>query len=167
MRGAIGDLPLFLILDRLDTGDQSSIQLAGQVAGSGTVDHTQHAAPGTGPDGADRYVADALVLPPGSRWDASVVIGDGTGVELVRQRFTFSMGEDGLVSGVANSLADGGLAADILLVFGGMVSLGLGLGRLTLPRTEAVASRIALLGGGTLAALTGVALTVGRLVGAG
>ena len=165
MRGTIGDLPLFLILDRLDTGGQTSVQLAGQVAGSGTVDHTQHSAPGTGPNGTDRYIADALVLPSGSRWDASVVIGDGTGGELIRQRFTFAMGEDGIVAGVASSLADGGLAAGILLLFGGMVALGLGLGRLTLPRTEAVASRIALLGGGTLAALTGIALTVGRLVG--
>ena len=167
IRGTIGDLPLYLLLDRLDTGGETRIQLAGVDPVTGPVDHTQHSARTPDPSGVERYVANALVLPVGSSWDANVIIGDGAGGELIRQRFSFEMGEAGVVAGVAGTLADGSLLAGILLLFGGMLGIGLGLGRFTLPRTDAAASRVALLGGGTLAALTGLALTVGRFVGSG
>lgn len=167
IHGTIGDLPLYLLLDRLDTGGQTRIQLAGVDPTTGPVDHAQHASHTPSPNGIERYVANALVLPAGSSWDANVIIGNGAGGELIRQRFSFEIGESGVAAGVAGPLADGALAAGVLLLLGGMLGLGLGFGRFTLPRADGAASRVALLGGGALAAVTGLALTVGRLVGSG
>lgn len=139
--GNIGDLPLDLVLSNSETGHESRISLAGL-------------RPGTVPD---------------THWDASVVIGTGAGGDLYRQRFTFAIGETGLVEGAAGSLADGALVAGVLLLVGGMLALGLGLGLggMVLPRAEAAASRVALIGGGAVAAVTGLAIGVGRLVGSG
>jgi copper transport protein len=167
IHGTIGDLPLYLLLDRLDTGGETRIQLAGIDPTTGPVDHAQHASHTPSPTGIERYVANALVLPVGSSWDANVIIGNGTGGELIRQRFSFEMGDGNVVAGVAGALADGALGAGALLLLGGMLGLGLGFGRFTLPRTEAAASRIALVAGGALAAVTGLALVVGRLAGSG
>lgn len=164
LQGSIGDLPLDLVVTRVETGDETRISLAGTAPGSEPVDHTAHAAPPP-TSGIERYVADALVLPAGSRWDVSVVIGDGSGGELIRQRFTFAMGEERLSEGAAATLADGALIAGLLLLVGGMLGIGLGIGGWTLPRCEATASRLALLGGGALAAASGLAIGVGRLVG--
>lgn len=165
LRGTIGDLPLDLLVTQVETGDETRISLAGAAPGTEPIDHTAHVArPPTG--GVERYVADALVLPADTRWDASVVIGDGAGGELIRQRFTFVMGDERLREGAAGTLADGALIAGLLLLCGGMLGVGLGLGGLALPRCEATASRLALLGGGSLAAVAGLAIGVGRLVGA-
>lgn len=165
MQGTIGDLPLDLLLNHVETGTQTRISLAGSVPGTEPVDHTQHAqaAPTSG---VERYVAGAIVLPANSHWDANVVIGDGSGGELLRQRFTFTMGDDGLTDGAAGTWADGALIAGLLLLLGGVLGLGLGLGGFRLPRCDLAASRVALMAGGGLAAVTGLAIGVGRLVGA-
>ncbi|MEO8246116.1 MAG: copper resistance protein CopC [Chloroflexota bacterium] len=165
--GDIGDLPLDLVLSNTETGNESRISLAGARPGTVPVDHTAHTAPATPSSGLTRYVAGALAMQPETHWDASVVIGTGSGGDLYRQRFTFAIGENGLVDGAAGSLADGALVAGLLLLVGGLLALGLGLGGMVLPRAEAAASRVALLGGGAAAAVTGLAIGVGRLVGSG
>ena len=165
--GDIGDLPLDLVLSNSETGNESRISLAGVQPGTAPVDHTAHTAPATPSSGVTRYVAGALAMQPETHWDASVVIGNGAGGDLYRQRFTFALGEDGLADGAAGSLADGALLAGLLLLVGGLLALGLGLGGMVLPRAEAAASRVALLGGGAVATVTGLAIGVGRLVGSG
>ncbi|HET9877711.1 MAG TPA: copper resistance protein CopC [Candidatus Limnocylindria bacterium] len=164
LQGTIGDLPLDLLLSHVETGTQTRISLAGAQPGSEPIDHTQHAArPPT--SGVERYVAGAVVIAADSHWDANVVVGDGRGGEILRQRFTFTMGERALTDGVAGSLADGALVAGLALLLGGVLAVGLGLGGFVLPRAEIAASRLALLAGGGLAAATGLAIGVGRLVG--
>jgi copper transport protein len=165
--GDIGDLPLDLVLANSETGNESRISLAGSRPGTAPVDHTAHTAPAAPSSGLTRYVAGALAMQADTHWDASVVIGTGAGGDLYRQRFTFAIGESGLAEGAAGSLADGALVAGLLLAVGGLLALGLGLGGMVLPRTEATASRVALLGGGAAAAVTGLAIGVGRLVGSG
>ena len=167
LSGNIGDLPLDLVLSNAETGNETRISLAGAHPGTVPIDHTAHTAPMTPSSGVTRYVAGALVMEPDTHWDASVVIGNGADGELYRQRFTFALGDDGLADGAAGSLADGALIAGLLLLVGGLLALGLGLGGMVLPRAEAVASRVALLGGGAVAAVTGLAIGVGRLVGSG
>lgn len=164
--GSIGDLPLDLLLTHVEAGTQTRISLAGAAPGATPIDHTQHSAQAAPTSGIERYVAGAIVLPADSHWDANVVVGDGTGGELLRQRFTFTIGDTGLTDGAAGTLADGALLAGLGLLLGGFLSLGLGLGGFRLPRTELGASRVALLAGGGLAAATGLAIGVGRLVGA-
>ncbi len=165
--GNIGDLPLDLVLSNAETGNETRISLAGAQPGSAPIDHTAHTAPTTPGTGVTRYVAGALAMQPDTHWDASVVIGNGADGELYRQRFTFALGDDSLTDGAAGSLADGALIAGLLLLVGGLLALGLGLGGWVLPRAEAAASRFALLGGGAVAAVTGLAIGVGRLVGSG
>ena len=167
LSGNIGDLPLDLVLSNTETGNETRISLAGAHPGTVPVDHTAHTAPTTPSSGVTRYVAGALAMQPETHWDASVVIGNGADGDLYRQRFTFALGENGLADGAAGSLADGALIAGLLLLVGGLLALGLGLGGWVLPRAEAAASRVALLGGGAVAAVTGLAIGVGRLVGSG
>jgi copper transport protein len=165
--GNIGDLPLDLVLSNTETGNETRISLAGAQPGTVPIDHTAHTAPTTPVSGVTRYVAGALAMQPDTHWDASVVIGAPSGGDLYRQRFTFAFGESGLAEGAAGSLADGALIAGLLLLGGGLLALGLGLGGWVLPRAEAAASRVALLGGGAVAAVTGLAIGVGWLVGSG
>lgn len=164
LQGTIGDLPLDLLLSHVETGTQTRISLAGTQPGTEPIDHTQHTARAPS-SGEERYVAGAVVIAADSHWDANVVVGDGRGGEILRQRFTFTMGESTLTDGAVGSLADGALIAGLALLLGGVLAVGLGLGGFRLPRTELAASRLALLGGGGVAAATGLAIGLGRLAG--
>ena len=115
-------------------------------------------------DGTIDWIADALVLPAGSAWDTSVRILGVDGAELSRQRFAFTLDEDGIEEGQVRSLLDPSLGVAALLLLGGAVGLGLGLGGARLPRCEALASRIALIGGGVVAAGLGALIGTSKLI---
>jgi hypothetical protein len=52
-----------------------------------------------------------------------------------------------------------------MLAVGGALGIGLGLGGASLPRCEAAASRMALVGGGVLGVALGALIGLGQLVG--
>jgi copper transport protein len=159
-----GATSLEITLDDLAAGTTTRIPLrlqgmAGMQHGDGTTAMTM-----TTSDGTADWTADALVLPANSRWDATVRILDaGTETELTRQRFAFSMSAGGIDEGRVVSLINPATMIAGLLVIGGGLGLGLGLGGASLPRCEAVASRIALLGGGGAALVLGALIGLGRL----
>ncbi|MBA2631819.1 MAG: CopD family protein, partial [Chloroflexi bacterium] len=116
-------------------------------------------------DGTLEWTANAVGLPPDSTWDASVRVNNADGVEIWRQRFAFALDDDGIEDGEVASLLDPAAGVAGLLLLGGALGLGLGLGGARLPRCEAVASRVALIGGGTVAAALGVLIGLTKLVG--
>ena len=164
---ATGSPTLELALDRLDTGTSTRVPLS--VPGMAGMDH--------GPEGSmpgmyflndERLVewaADAVVLPAGSEWDMSVVILSREGTELTRQRFSFALDDGTISEGRTGTLLDLGMGVAVLLFAGGAVGLGLGLGGMTLPRCDPVASRVAMIAGGAVAALLGAAIGASRLIG--
>ena len=161
---AAGSTSLELILDRLDTGDSTRIPLS--IPGMAGMDH--EGMPGmylVNDDGLVEWVADAVVLQPGSAWDTNVLILSPDGTELTRQRFAFTLDEAAIDEGRTGTLLDPATGVAIVLFLGGAVGLGLGLGGMPLPRCEPVASRIALVAGGAVAVLLGAAIGVSRLIG--
>lgn len=168
--GAMEAATLELVLDRLDTGGQTRIPLR-HVGGGGAsmpdMPGMDHGAI-SDPDAPARFVADAAVLPAGSRWDASVLLlTEPGGRELSRQRFSFEMDDSAVVRGQATGLVDIGLVTAAVLATGGALSIGLGLGGMRLPRCDVVASRIALGAGGAVAVGLGLVIGVGRLASIG
>jgi copper transport protein len=169
--GAMGTATMDLVLDRLDTGGQTRIPLryvsGGMVMPMPGMSDMPGMVHGEGDEasGPARFVADAVVLPPGSRWDANVqLLTERGGRELTRQRFSFEMGESGLARGEAHNVLDIGLVIAGLLAVGGALSVGLGLGGMRLPRCDAVASRLALAGGGVTAVVLGAIIGLGQLL---
>ena len=156
---------LELGLDRLDDGSTTRVPLV--LEGMAGMDH----GPGTAgmahatEDGTIDWIADAVVLPAGSRWDTSVRVLSEDETELSRQRFAFTLSADAIDDGRVTSLLDPATAVAVALLIGGAFGLGLGLGGMPLPRCEAAASRVALVGGGTIAALLGVLIGGTRLLG--
>jgi copper transport protein len=165
--GAMASANLELVLDRLDTGGQTRIPLRHSGGGGAHMPDMpgmDHGPAAADPDAPARFVADAVVLPPGSRWDASVLLLSALdGTEVSRQRFSFELDESAVVRGAATSLVDIGLLTAGLLAAGGALSIGLGVGGTRLPRCDVVASRIALGAGGAVAAVLGVVIGVGRI----
>jgi putative copper export protein/methionine-rich copper-binding protein CopC len=154
-----GSAALELALDNLEEGTSSRVPLTlqamtGMVHSSGGLGQAH-----TTESGRVDWTADALVLPPESAWDSSVLILAQDGTELSRQRFAFALDEHGIADGQLRSLLDPALAVGVALALGGAVGLGLGIGGWSLPRCEAVASRVALLGGGS------VGIVLGSLIG--
>ena len=127
------------------------------------MEHAAHVTPN--PDGTIDWIADAIVLPADSHWDASVRILTDDGTELQRQRFAFALDETGISEGHVNPILTWGSVIALVLGVGGAIALGLGLGEFTLPRCERLASRVALLGGGTVAIGLGLAIGLRQLVG--
>jgi hypothetical protein len=161
-RGAI----LELSLDRLDAGTSTRVPLT--LADMPGMDHdTDHAGMvHASSDGTATWSADALVLPAASQWDTTVrVLGSATEAEISRQRFAFTMSESGIDEGRARTLVDPAVGVALLLGLGGALGIGLGIGGMRLPRCEAVASRVALLGGGATAVVLGGAIGVERVLG--
>jgi copper transport protein len=150
---AVGSASLQLVLElnRLDAATTTRIPLA-------------HAVGDHGSGGSARWAADAQTLPPGSAWDASVLVMSDTGAVLSRQRFAFALDDAGVNDGQVVNLVDPGTVVAVLLVVAGMLGLGLGLGGGRIPRTDAAASRIALLVGGAVAALLGLGIGVEALL---
>ena len=160
-----GSAALELGLDDLRNGTTTRVPL--EIEGMSGMDHTGG---GIGmshetDDGTIDWIADALVLPAGSDWDTSVRILATDGAELSRQRFAFTLGDDGIEEGQVRSLLDPVLGVAALLLLGGALGLGLGLGGFRLPRCEAAASRLALTTGGGVAAVLGALIGAGKLIG--
>jgi hypothetical protein len=158
-----GSATLELSLDNLEAGTTTRVPLA--LEGMTGMDHVGE---GMGmahetDDGTIDWTADAIGLPTGSQWDASVIVLGPDGAELSRQRFAFTLDAEGIADGQRPTALDLALAVGAGLVVGGGLGLGLGLGGWTLPRCEAVASRWALLGGGAVAVLLGALIGASRL----
>ena len=156
---------LELGLDDLESGSSTRVSLVlesmpGMSHGSGATG-IEHATE----DGTVDWTADAIVLPAGSRWDTSVRILSTYGNEISRQRFAFALSDDAINGGRLSSIVNPATAIAALLVIGGALGLGLGIGGASLPRCEAVASRIALLAGGGTAVVLGVAIGSTQLLG--
>ncbi len=160
-----GSAAMELSLDDLEEGTTTRVQLA--LEGMTGMDHTEG---GLGmshetADGTIDWIADALVLRPDSAWDTSVRILSARGSELSRQRFAFALDDEGIQEGQVRSLLDPTLGVAALLLLGGALGLGLGLGGARLPRCEAVASRLALITGGVVAAGLGALIGATKLIG--
>ena len=156
-----------LALERLDDGSTTRVPLVLEgMQGLGEMPGMEHAAHVTpNPDGTVDWIADAIVLPADSHWDASVRILTDDGTELSRQRFAFALDETGISEGQVEPLLTWGAVIALALGIGGGIGLGLGLGGFTLPRTEQLASRVALVGGGTVAVGLGLLIGLRQLVG--
>jgi len=146
-------------LDRLDDGSTTRVPLTHP--GMQGMDHAGMSMESD--DGTIDWFADAVVLPADSQWDTSVRILGSDDAELSRQRFAFTLSDDGIDEGRMTTLLNPAVAIAVLLVLGGALGLGLGLGGMALPRCEAWASRLALVGGGVVAVVLGLVIGVGRL----
>jgi len=164
---------LELGLDRLDDGSTTRVPLVldegtSGMAGMAGMDHGGSIAsidPGSD-DGTVDWVADAVVLPAGSQWDTSVrVLSTAGDTEVSRQRFAFTVSDGGIAEGKVNAPITPATVVAALLLLGGALGVGLGLGGAHLPRCERDASRIALIGGGGVAAVLGALIGATRLVG--
>jgi hypothetical protein len=155
---------LELALDRVDAGTTSRVPLtlAQPPAGHGGG-HDPNAEP-RGSDSPVDWIADAVVLPAGSSWDASVLVVAVGGNELARQRFSFALSDTGVAGGAIRSIADPVTAVAAVLLIGGAIGLGLSLGGGRLPRCDPRASQIALRAGGMTAVVLGAAIGVDRLL---
>jgi copper transport protein len=171
---AAGSGSVELAVDRLDTGTTTRIPLTPEgmasmpgmegmegMPGMEGIDHGG----GASDDGSVEWTADAVVLPADSQWDTSVRIVSATGTELSRQRFAFSMDDDGIANGALEPLITPAIGVAVLLLVGGALGLGLGLGGMALPRCEPIASRVALVGGGVSAVVLGALIGGGQLLG--
>lgn len=152
---------LELVLERIDTGESTRVPLV--EAPEGAVVHPEHGSGATDAESAI-WLADALVLPRDSRWDGSVRILSDTGTEITRQRYAFTLGATSIVDGRRVSLVDPAIVVGAALLLGGGLGVGLGLGGMALPRCEPLASRVALVGGGSIAVVLGLTIGVGRLI---
>jgi len=162
-----GRTALQLGLDNTEAGTTTVLPL--ELEGMSGMDHTDGGigmSHGSGDgDGTLEWTANAVGLPPDSTWDASVRVVNADGVEIWRQRFAFALDDDGIEEGQVASLLDPAAGVAGLLLLGGALGLGLGLGGARLPRCEAVASRIALTSGGTVAVALGILIGLTKLVG--
>jgi hypothetical protein len=153
---AVGGLSLDM--DRIDSGESTRVPLTLSSTG---MDHSGMGSGGS--DGTVDWYADALAFPPDSSWNASVLVLAGSGTELARQRFAFTLDSEGIDDGRLVTPINPGTIVALLLVVGGALGLGLGLGGMSLPGCEAAASRLALRGGGTIALVLGILIGVGWL----
>ncbi len=161
---AMAGVNLELSLDRLDDGSTTRVPLTHE--GMVGMEGMDHGGMDMGSDdGTIDWIAGSLVLPAGSEWDTSVRILSTDGAELSRQRFAFTVTDSGIDEGRVTSLLEPPVAIALLLVLGGGLGLGLGLGGMALPRCEAAASRVALLGGGATAVILGALIGASRLFG--
>ena len=151
---------LVLVVDRVDGSGSSRIPLTlAGLEGMEGMEGMDHAGmTDRNPDGTVDWYADAIVLPAESSWDTSVLVLADSGAELARQRFAFSLDAEGVDEGRLDPLASVGTVIALLLVVIGALGLGLGLGSMALPRCDPSASRVALLGGGTVAVLLGAVI---------
>ena len=156
-----------LTLEGLDDGTATNVPLVLEgmqgVEEMPGMEHTAHVVPNR--DGTIDWIADAIVLPADTRWNASVRILAEDGAELQRQRFAFALDESGISEGRLDPVLTWGAVIALGLGIGGAIGLGLGLGGYTLPRTERLASRVALMGGGTVAVGLGMLIGLRQLVG--
>jgi copper transport protein len=154
---------LDLGLDNVIDGTTNLVSLS--LEDMGGMDHdSMGGMPMETDDGTIDWTADAVVLPADSQWDTSVRIMASSGDEVSRQRFAFALGDERIVEGAVTTLFDPVTGVALVLLLGGALGIGLGLGGARLPRCEEVASRVALLAGGSTAVLLGGAIGVDRLL---
>ena len=121
---------------------------------------------GASDDGTVDWIADAVILPATSQWDTSVrILTESGDTEISRQRFAFTMSADAIDEGRVVSLLNPATVVAAALLLAGALGLGLGLGGMSLPRCERLASRVALVGGGLAAVLLGGMIGASRLLG--
>jgi hypothetical protein len=149
---ADASLSIAVELNRLDAAQTTRVPLMPAVGAEATVDGKAH------------WTADALTFPAGSAWDASVLVVDDGGQALSRQRFSFTLDDDGIAEGRSSTLPDPVTLVALLLAVGGTLAASAALAGARLPRCEAPASRLALLIGGTVAAALGVGLGVEQVL---
>jgi copper transport protein len=157
---------LELALDRVDTGTTTRVPLT--LAPDAMAGHEGMGDRGAEPRGSDSpvdWIADAVLLPANSDWDASVLAVAVGGSELARQRFSFELSDDRVADGAIRRIADPLTAVAAVLLIGGALGIGLGLGGGRLPRTDPAASRLALRVGGMTAVALGAAIGLDRLLG--
>jgi copper transport protein len=134
-------------LDRLDTTTgEAVIKLPAEEGASGV------------------FAVSGLVLPPGSRWDTTVILRDPGGGEVGRRRFAFSFGADGLVAGEARAVVDPGVLIALLLALAGLLSAGFAVAGGSPPRVDRAVGRGALLAGAAIALPLALAIVVWRAV---
>ncbi|MCV0402473.1 MAG: copper resistance protein CopC [Chloroflexi bacterium] len=164
---ALAASTLELGLDRRDDGTTTRVPLLLEGGGTGHGAGADHGADTThgSASGTATWTADALVLPAGSQWDASVrIVSSSSGAELARQRFAFGLSDAAIDSGRVTTLVDPVSLIGVALLLGGALGVGLGLGGASLPRCEPAASRVALLVGGATATALGTIIGAARLV---
>ena len=156
-----------LALQDLDAGTSTSVPLVLEgmqgMADMPMADMGSHVTPN--PDGTIDWIADAIVLPADSSWDATVRILNEEGTELSRQRFAFALDDDGISEGAVQPLVTWGTVIALALGIGGALGIGLGIGGFLLPRCERLASQVALVGGGVVGIVLGLAIGLRQLVG--
>jgi copper transport protein len=159
---ATSGINLELVLDRLDGGSTTRVELhhPGMAGMEGMEGMDGHVAPVVSDSGTVAWTADAIVLAPGSRWDANVLTLSSAGAELGRQRYAFTVGDAAIDEGADSDLLTPVVAIAAVLLLGGALGLGLGAGGWPLPRCDAATSRIALLTGGSVAVVTGTAIGI-------
>jgi hypothetical protein len=159
---ATSGINLELVLDRLDGGSTTRVELhhPGMAGMEGMEGMEGHVAPVVSDSGTVAWTADAIVLAPGSRWDANVLTLSSAGAELGRQRYAFTVGDAAIDEGADSDLLTPVVAIAAVLLLGGALGLGLGAGGWPLPRCDAATSRIALLTGGSVAVVTGTAIGI-------
>ncbi|MGQ0608161.1 MAG: copper resistance CopC/CopD family protein [Chloroflexota bacterium] len=174
---------LELALDRLDEGSTTRVPLHLEgMEGMGGMEHggrtegmggmggmggmSGAGQVGASDDGTVDWIADAVILPATSRWDTSVrILTEAGDTEISRQRFAFTMSADAIDEGRIVSFLNPATVVAAALLLAGALGLGLGLGGMSLPRCERLASRVALVGGGLAAVLLGGMIGASRLLG--
>ena len=111
----------------------------------------------------DQFAADGIVLPPNSRWDATVVLRDHAGTEVGRRRFTFAMSAVALAA-ASPPIVDLGAVLALLLGLGGLLAAAVAIAGGSLPRTEPGAGRQALVVAALVALPLGIVIVVWRVV---
>ena len=165
--GGIGFLPAELTLDRLDAPGTTRIDLVlldGHAEPMPSMDHM--AMPSDSTADQPRWKGDAIILPAGSQWDANVrILSSDGGVELLRQRFSFTMGDETVDAGRLTAVVDPPILIALLLLVGGALAVGLGAGGWPMPRTDPATSRIALVWGGAIGGVLGILIGASQLLG--
>ena len=163
---ALVSLDLRLSLDQLDAGTSSTVPLVPRgLEGMAGMEGMEHGSMVTrNEDGTIDWTADAVILPAASSWNATVQASSTDGTELARQRFAFALDDEGIAAGEVTTLLNPGAAIALVLLAGGALGLGLGIGGFVLPRCDAAASRLALLGGGTTAVVLGTVIGLQALL---
>ena len=100
----------------------------------------------------------------GGSWDATVTVTDGSGNEVGRRHFTFSVDTTGVSAGRALPPIDPALAMGLLLAVGGLFGLAFGIAGGSIPRTPpAWGRRVLVVGGGVGTSIGAVIIAAGPI----
>jgi hypothetical protein len=108
-----------------------------------------------------QFAVDGGLLPPDSRWDATVVVRGADGSERGRQRFTFALDGAGISEGRAFPPLDPVILVALALLTLAIVGSSFVLGGGRLPRANPTVGRTAVLAGGMIGGGLGLLLLLG------